>query len=171
MIPACFATGPVGNETARHVRLNIRAALDAARPRTSVQWTLDSMTASGAFVENARLDALGANQLGRALYPARFGDGRPQPANWARFVFLNPESPDFYGDWDRAAKDCVAILRTEAGRNPHDRELSDLVGQLATQSEEFRELWAAHHVRLHTKGTSSSTTRSSASSSSAPTPA
>src|SRR4051794_34242980 len=120
--------------------------------RPSVQWMLDSMTASAAFAENGRLDALGANRLGRALYPALFGEGRRQPANWARFVFLHPEAPSFYGDWDRAAKDCVAILRSEAGRHPHDRELSDLVGELATRSEEFRGLWAAHNVRLHTKG-------------------
>src|SRR4051794_29483254 len=75
--------------------------------RASVQWMLDSMTASAAFAENGRLDALGANQLGRALYPALFGKSHRQPANWARFVFLNPEAPRFYGDWDRAAKDCV----------------------------------------------------------------
>src|SRR3954447_25787955 len=127
-----------------------RSAAQTVRP--SVQWMLDSMTASAAFAENGRLDALGANRLGRALYPALFGRSRRQPANWARFVFLDPEAPRFYGDWDRAAKDCVAILRSEAGRNPHDRELSDLVGELATRSEEFRGLWAAHNVRLHTKG-------------------
>jgi hypothetical protein len=98
----------------------------------SVQWMLDSMTASAAFAENGRLDALGANRLGRALYAALFGKSRRQPANWARFVFLSPEAPDFYGDWDRTAKDCVAILRSEAGRHPHDRELSNLVGELAT---------------------------------------
>src|SRR3954462_1107149 len=130
-----------------------RSATPTVRP--SVQWMLDSMTASAAFAENGRLDALGANQLGRALYPALFRGRARQPANWARFVFLSPEAPGFYGDWDRAAKDCVAILRSEAGRNPHDRELSDLVGQLATQSEEFRGLWAAHNVRLHTKGVKS----------------
>jgi transcriptional regulator with XRE-family HTH domain len=127
-----------------------RSATHTVRP--SVQWLLDSMTASPAFAENGRLDALGANQLGRALYPALFGESRRQPANWARFVFLNPEARKFYGDWDRTAKDCVAILRSEAGRNPRDRELSDLVGELATQSEEFRGLWATHNVRLHTKG-------------------
>jgi transcriptional regulator with XRE-family HTH domain len=127
-----------------------RAATQTVRP--SVQWMLDSMTASAVFAENGRLDALGANELGRALYPALFGEGRRQPANWARFVFLAPEAPAFYGDWDRAAKDCVAILRAEAGRNPHDPELTDLVGQLATRSEAFRRLWAAHNVRLHTRG-------------------
>jgi transcriptional regulator with XRE-family HTH domain len=127
-----------------------RSTTQTVRP--SVQWMLDSMTAAAAFAENGRLDALGANRLGRALYPALFGESRRPPANWARFVFLNPEAPSFYGDWDRAAKDCVAILRSEAGRNPHDRELSDLVGELATRSEDFRGLWAAHNVRLHMKG-------------------
>ena len=130
-------------------RARRRSATQTVRP--SVQWMLDSMTASAAFAENGRLDALGANRLGRALYPAVFGQRR-QPANWARFVFLNPEARNFYADWDRAAEDCVATLRSEAGRNPHDRELSDLVGELATKSDEFRGLWAAHNVRLHTPG-------------------
>jgi transcriptional regulator with XRE-family HTH domain len=127
-----------------------RSATQTVRP--SVQWMLDSMTASAAIAENGRLDALGANQLGRALYPALFGEARRQPGNFARFVFLSPQARNLYVEWDRSAKDCVAILRSEAGRHPHDRQLSDLVGELATQSEEFRGLWAAHHVRLHTKG-------------------
>jgi transcriptional regulator with XRE-family HTH domain len=119
--------------------------------RPSVQWMLDSMTSAAAFAENARLDALGANPLGRALYPALFTHGR-QPGNWARYIFLNAEARTIYADWDRAARETVALLRSEAGRNPHDRELSDLVGALATQSHEFRGLWAAHQVRLHTEG-------------------
>jgi len=109
------------------------------------------MTSAAAFAENGRLDALGANRLGRALYPAVFGQPR-RPANWARYIFLDPAARTFYADWNRAAKDSVALLRSQAGRNPHDRELSDLVGELATRSEEFRGLWAAHNVRLHTKG-------------------
>lgn len=131
-------------------RTRRRASTHTVRP--SVQWMLDSMTTSAAFAENGRLDALGANELGRALYPALFGRNRQQPANWARFVFFDRESPSFYGDWNRTARDCVAILRSEAGRNPHDRALSDLVGELATKSDEFRTLWAAHNVRLHTHG-------------------
>jgi transcriptional regulator with XRE-family HTH domain len=119
--------------------------------RPSVQWMLDAMTGAAAFAENGRLDALGANALGRALYPAVFAGAR-HGGNWARFVFFDPAARSFYADWDRAAKDCVAILRSEAGRHPHDRELTDLVGELATKSEEFRALWAAHNVRLHTKG-------------------
>jgi len=46
----------------------------------------------------------------------------------------------------------VAILRSEAGRDPYDRGLSDLVGELSTRSEEFRIRWAAHNVRIHRAG-------------------
>ena len=48
---------------------------------------------------------------------------------------------------------CVGIMRTEAGRDPHDRGLQDLVGELSTRSETFRRLWAAHDVRTHGTGT------------------
>ena len=42
--------------------------------------------------------------------------------------------------------------RRAAGRDPYDRELSDLVGELATQSDAFRTRWAAHNVRFHNTG-------------------
>lgn len=143
-----------------------RPATHAVRP--SVQWWLDSMTGSAAFAENGRLDALGANQLGRALYPGLFArDG--QPRNFARFIFLDPRTRDFYADWDRADKDCVAILRSEAGRTPHDRDLSDLVGELATQSEQFRALWPRTTSDCTPKVSKASTIQSSASCSSAST--
>jgi transcriptional regulator with XRE-family HTH domain len=121
------------------------------RVRPSVQRILDAMTGAPALVQNGRLDILGANRLGQALYsemylhPAR-------PLNHARFTFLDPRARDFYPDWDRAANDGVALLRAEAGRNPHDRGLTDLVGELSTQSEEFRIRWAAHNVRSHQTG-------------------
>jgi hypothetical protein len=78
--------------------------------------------------------------------------GPAGPVNFARFVFLDSRSKEFFADWERAAKDCAALLRLEAGRVPYDRELSDLVGELSTQSEEFRDHWAAHNVRLHNQG-------------------
>ena len=80
-------------------------------------------------------------------------ESREQPANSARFTFLDPAAQDFYVDWERTASDLVAHLRSEAGRNPYDRELSDLVGELSTRSPEFRTWWAAHNVRYHQTGT------------------
>src|SRR5206468_4190762 len=88
----------------------------------------------------------------RALYSELYVDP-VRPANHARFVFLSARAPDFYGDWDRVANDTVAILRTAAGRDPYDRDLSDLVGELSTRSEEFRKRWATHNVRIHRTGT------------------
>ena len=59
---------------------------------------------------------------------------------------------EFFRAWDRVANDTVALLRAEAGRDPYDRQLSDLIGELSTRSDEFRVRWAAHHVRIHTTG-------------------
>ena len=133
------------------------AAPTAARPRRrsakprirpEVQWTLDAITGAAAYVSNERLDMLAANALGRALFSELY-TSPAQPANHARFVFLDPQAQTFYADWDRAARETAAILRTAAGRDPYNRELSDLVGELATQSEAFRTHWAAHNVRFH----------------------
>jgi hypothetical protein len=44
------------------------------------------------------------------------------------------------------------MLRTEAGRDPYNKALTDLVGELCTRSDAFRVRWAAHDVRLHRTG-------------------
>ena len=123
----------------------------AQRIRPSVQRVLDTISAP-AIVRNSRVDYLDANPLGRALYAPLF-DSREQPANSARFTFLDPAAQEFYLDWERVAKDLVGHLRSEAGRSPYDRGLSDLVGELSTRSPEFRTWWAAHNVRYHQTGT------------------
>jgi transcriptional regulator with XRE-family HTH domain len=121
------------------------------RVRPEVQWTLDAITGAAAFVSNDRLDILAANQLGRALYSELYAaPGRP--VNTARFVFLDPRAETSYGNWDRIAAETAAILRSAAGRDPYNRDLSDLIGELATQSEAFRTRWAAHNVRFHNAG-------------------
>ena len=121
------------------------------RVRPAVQRILDSI-GSPATVSNARGDYLAANGLGRALYAPLFAS-REQPPNSARFTFLDPAAQEFFVDWEKAAKDLVAALRSQAGRNPYDQELSDLVGELSTRSEPFRKWWAAHNVRYHQTGT------------------
>ena len=121
------------------------------RIRPAVQRVLDQM-GTPAIVRSARSDYVGANQLARALYAPVF-ESREQPPNSARFMFLDPAAPDFYPDWEQIASELVAHLRSEAGRNPYDRGLTDLVGELATRSDEFRSRWAAHNVRFHRTGT------------------
>jgi len=136
------AASPVASKRSRPIKQRIRPV---------VQQILDQLAAP-AVVRNARLDQIGANALGRALYAPMF-DSREEPANSARFTFLDPAAVDFYPDWPRLATELVAHLRSEAGANPYDRQLSDLVGELSTRSDEFRVRWAAHNVRFHRTGT------------------
>jgi transcriptional regulator with XRE-family HTH domain len=124
----------------------------AEEVRPSLIRLLQLMTAVPAFVENARLDVLAANPLGTALYAPVF-EGAARPANLARFTFLDPWSRTFWGDWNRAAADTVAMFRLAAGRDPYDKALSDLIGELSTRSDEFRTRWGAHDVKLHRTGT------------------
>ena len=63
-----------------------------------------------------------------------------------------PRRPGLLVDWDAAADATVALLRAEAGREPHDRALRELVGELSILSPEFRSQWAAHNVRIRHDG-------------------
>jgi hypothetical protein len=110
------------------------------------------MTDSPAFIRNGRLDMLAVNRLGRALYAPLYTEDAPRPVNVARFQFLDPRGRDFFPDWEQSANTTVSLLRTEAGRAPGDSELTGLIGELVTRSEEFRTAWAKHNVRLHHTG-------------------
>ncbi|MCK2200534.1 helix-turn-helix transcriptional regulator [Corynebacterium callunae] len=125
-----------------------------AQIRPGVQQLLDAMDSVPAYVNNGRLDVIGINRLGRAVFSEIYEEPRQaqQAPNFARFVFVNSTSRDFYRDWDAVAQQTVALLRAEAGRNPHKRALSDLVGELSVTSEDFRTLWASHDVREHRTG-------------------
>ncbi|MFJ4715834.1 helix-turn-helix transcriptional regulator [Streptomyces sp. NPDC088785] len=118
----------------------------------SVLRILESMTDSPAFIRNGRLDILAANTLGRALYSPLYAGDAPRPVNIARYQFLDPAGRAFFPDWDTSLNTTVSLLRTEAGRAPHDSDLTGLIGELVTRSEEFRTAWAKHNVRLHHTG-------------------
>jgi transcriptional regulator with XRE-family HTH domain len=121
-------------------------------PRPSLTWVLDTITAP-AIVRNGRMDLLASNGLGRAMHGALYDSATDAKPNFARFTFLDLEAAqDFYPHWSVAADTCVAILRTEAGRDPHDKALHDLVGELSTRSSDFRRRWGSHDVRLHGAG-------------------
>jgi transcriptional regulator with XRE-family HTH domain len=145
-----------------HLRDLLRTAATPRRPsrrtparpmpvRPSVQRLMDAMHDAPAVVMNGRLDIVASNALGRALFSPLFDDQGPAPSN-PMFVFLSPAAKTFYRHWETVANDTVAVLRAEAGRDPHDRDLSDLVGQLSTRSDDFRVRWAAHDVRIHATG-------------------
>ncbi|MEY8037968.1 helix-turn-helix transcriptional regulator [Saccharopolyspora cebuensis] len=141
--------------TARPARRTPSRRQDVEVP-PQVQWLLDSMTLSAAFVRNGRQDIIAGNALARALHaPAYDSDTTDQHgrANLARYIFLDPGAEHFFVDWDAAASATAALLRAEAGREPHDRALRELIGELSTLSPEFRTQWAAHDVRIRHDGT------------------
>ena len=116
---------------------------------------LDAMTDLPAYIRNGRFDILAANSLGRALYAPVYDSplfAQRGPVNTARFLFLDPGSADFWPEWEKAANDSVAFLRTETGRSPHDKGLTDLIGELSTKSDEFARRWARHDVKFPRSG-------------------
>lgn len=119
-----------------------------------VQWLMDSITMSAAFLRNGRLDVIATNHLARALHAPMFESPTVVggQANFARFHFLDPVARDFFVDWEGGASATVALLRGEAGRRPGDRALRELIGELSTHSREFTTLWAAHDVRTRHEG-------------------
>ncbi|WP_375482028.1 helix-turn-helix transcriptional regulator [uncultured Jatrophihabitans sp.] len=136
------------SNTARRVR----KTAPHTRVRSGLQLLLDGMTDLPAYVRNGWYDILAVNALGAALLPDLAPDGTAI-RNMARYLFLDAQAQDFYADWETVARDCVAALRIEAGRDPYNRRLTDLVGELTTRSEPFRTWWATHNVRLHNSAT------------------
>jgi len=122
----------------------------STRIRATIQQLVDAMPTVPAVVMNARLDVLATNSLGRALFAPWYATS--DPVNNARLVFFDPRATTFFREWETVANDTVALLRAEAGRNPYDRDLTGLVGELSTRSDDFRTRWAAHDVRIHSTG-------------------
>jgi transcriptional regulator with XRE-family HTH domain len=119
--------------------------------RPAIQQVLDAITDAPAWVRNGRHDIMAMNRLGRALYAPVLADPR-RPANTSRFVYLDPAAPEFFVDWERIANDAAAMLRLEVGRTPHDSALIELIGELSTRSEIFRQRWASQDVQYHRSG-------------------
>ena len=125
-----------------------------SNPKPELQWMLDSITDAAAFVRNNRIDIVADNALGRELQREvyDFAERTGHAPNIARYMFLDPAAREFNRDWGQLALTTTAILRMEAGRRPDDPGMQELVGELSTKSQEFRELWAGHDVRIHTSG-------------------
>jgi transcriptional regulator with XRE-family HTH domain len=96
------------------------------------------------------LDVLLANRTFRALmnWP---DDRQAGGGNLARFCFLDPSAHDLYRDWEHVAADITAVLHFAVGRNPGEPRLNELIGELL-HDEDFRRVWAAHHVYESTSG-------------------
>ncbi|MEN9970684.1 MAG: hypothetical protein RLZZ229_892 [Actinomycetota bacterium] len=132
-------------------RKSVRTPAKPATLRPGLLRLLEAINEVPAYVRNETLDILATNALADKFFePMRDADGRPM--NIARFMFLNPKAREFFVEWDRIAEDTVGVLRTVASRNPFDKSLTDLIGELCTQSEFFSVRWANHNVFIHSMG-------------------
>lgn len=137
------------NATAAEARAPRRPSRQPVR--VELRNMLEAMSGVPAYIRNGRLDLLAGNPLARALFAPIF-NSPARPVNAARFTFLDPAAAEFYPDWDAVADQNVATLRAEVGRNPYDKALSDLIGELSTRGDTFRQRWAQHEVRRHRAG-------------------
>jgi len=122
------------------------------RVRSGLQLMLQTLDHVPAFILGRRTDVLASNRLARAVLTDF--EALPAPRrNLARFYLLDPAARERTVAWERIAAETVAVLRLEAGRYPHDRQLADLVGELTLQSPEFTDWWHDHRVLRRTHGT------------------
>ena len=113
---------------------------------------IDAMPGSPSYIRDNKLGILAANPLAAELF-AVMGDLNSGEVNVARFFFLDSRAPEFFVDWSKVAGDTVGVLRAQASKDPFDRELTDLIGELCTRSEFFASKWANHNVYEHKMGT------------------
>lgn len=122
------------------------------RVRPGIHQILDGFADSPAFVLGRGMRMLAMNRLARLVF-FDFEAVPQNERNLARWTFLNPQARERYVDWEVIAAGGTANLRVEAGLNPDDRALNELIGELSVKSEDFRRLWAQHQVHQFTYGT------------------
>lgn len=146
---------PAGRDHLQHlvgpVSSTRRRPATVQRVRPGLHQLLDSLTGQPAFITGRRTDVLASNRLAKALltdferFPAR-------ERNLLRWMVLNDEAKSLFANWAVQTREVVGTLRLDAGRNPDDRALAELVGELAVKSDDFRQWWAEHHVFQRTYG-------------------
>lgn len=119
--------------------------------RPSLQRLLDGNSRAPMWIRDRCTNIVTTNPLARALYAPILEDKISQ-GNTARFIFFNPRAEDFFPEWDYVADEIAATMRNYAGKSPRDKNLTDLIGELVTRSDEFRTRWGQHQVRFHRLG-------------------
>ncbi|WP_104089606.1 helix-turn-helix transcriptional regulator [Arthrobacter sp. GMC3] len=122
------------------------------RVRPAMRQLLEAVGEVPAVVLGRRTDVLASNRMARLLF-ADFPAMTREHRNYTRWIMLDPAARVLFRDWHGAASDAVAALRADIGRHPGDPAATALVGELAVNSEEFRQWWARHTVARRSSGT------------------
>jgi transcriptional regulator with XRE-family HTH domain len=109
--------------------------------RPGLALVVRSLEPAPAVLLSRRLDLLVWNPTAEALL-GPFGAER----NYARLVFGDPGTRALHADWEKAARETVALLRLAAARHPGDRALHQLIAELRAGWAEVARWWEAHDV-------------------------
>jgi transcriptional regulator with XRE-family HTH domain len=129
-----------------------RSPAPVQRVRPGLWQLLDAIGDTPALVLGRRTDVLSSNRMANLLFTF-FSDLPVRQRNLTRWIILEPEARELFRDWKSVAAETVGALRVDVGRHPNDPQTSQLVGELAVTSEDFRQWWARHHVRMRPSGT------------------
>lgn len=124
----------------------------------TLQRLIDGLADQPVLVLNEGCDYVAHNAIARALYVHHFpveSATAVVPVNSIRFMFTDPRAREFYVDWQRAADQGVAFLRSSCARYPKDKALIALVAELRTSSQDFASMWARRAVHFDPEGTRS----------------
>jgi len=108
-----------------------------------LQAIVDGFTAGPAYVSDRFWNVLAFNGLADAVY----GFSRAQEQNLMMRMFLEPALRDLHADWERVARQMVAILHLSTGHAPEDERAIRLVTNLRAESAEFRAWWDGFLLR------------------------
>lgn len=125
----------------------------AARPRKQsaqqaqpqLRRVIDELTTTPAMVLGRRMDILAWNPMAAALL-VDFSEVPEKRRNYIWLLFTDPKMKSVHAEWEKTARSCVAMLRKEAGRNPQDQRMAQLIGELSMRDEDFRRWWGDHRV-------------------------
>jgi transcriptional regulator with XRE-family HTH domain len=132
---------------------NPRPAGQAAQAvRPALRHLMEAVGDVPAMVLGRRSDVLAGNRLAFQL----FTDFPALPVaerNLTRWLILDPAARELFRDWKTVAAEAAGALRLDVGRHPNDAQANQLVGELAVNSEHFRQWWAGHRVATRSAGT------------------
>lgn len=126
----------------------IRSARHRRDVRPSIQAMLERVPDTAGFVLSTAFEVLAWNALAVALMED-FGALEPRERNLARRAFLHPDGERaLYGVTEAAEfrQQTVMHLRSAVARYPSDPDITGLVDELRSGSDEFARLWGQHDV-------------------------
>ncbi|MFD0057337.1 helix-turn-helix transcriptional regulator [Streptomyces sp. NPDC127168] len=104
-----------------------------------------------AYIIGGNYDVLRHNEAADELFPKLITEA-DRPANFVRWVFLEPVARDVLLDWEPEARGLLARLRTLAARHSGDPRYTRLIEELNEGSPEVRDWWPQYEVQARQSG-------------------